>query len=283
MKNLQDSVADFVQGRLSGPNAIGNLASIWKDSEILVDAEKEQVAECALDVAISTLKRVDERAAAIQNTYKVRETFPEHVLPRSGEVGWLLFTESLEQQILRMIPRSDWEGVKVYFHGPPTRDQVAPERGFPYSVQRLEIREIKDSSFHVNLSAASWEFITNLGRILPIAYVLLSMHLPTMVEIGAAAEAVRAILMNVTRLRPEEAEQCVLTGILCAKGSLGSDPTTTDIVGELRKRACLGKPCKFAGRGYECSIVIDDVESILKFLAEKKVVKRTSAVAWALI
>jgi hypothetical protein len=43
---------------------------------------------------------------------------------------------------------------------------------------------------------------------------------------------------------------------------------------------CLGKPRKVAQEDYKCSITNEDPEEIVKFFAEEKVFKHTTAVAW---
>jgi len=280
--SLEVVASDFAQSRISGPNALVKFVSFWNDAQKRVEKEEEDLAILAFNLTTELLGRVKNESFIKQKSYEVDGTF-------FSNWGLGRFYKVISANVLDFIPEQDHAGIRTYLKGPPNYNRApvltlgSPGGLVSKGWYRGGGQKIVRKTFHVDMSAASWEFISNLGKLLPLAYVLLASHIPNAVEVGAAAAVVRTILKSIIRLRDVEGEQCIVSGVLGAKADMGRDPTTPEIFDELRKRACLGKPCKFAQRGYECSVTKENVEEILKFLEAKKVIKKSSAISWNVV
>lgn len=134
-------------------------------------------------------------------------------------------------------------------------------------------------NYHVNLSEAAFQVLKDSAKLVPIVVALCRMELPG--EIVAIAETVKEVLSRVTRLREETGELCLYEALVVLRKRTRRYPTAAELLEELQAARVRREKCRFLDRGRGmCLIRLADVERILGFLHEKRVIKRVSADQW---
>ncbi|OGW13952.1 MAG: hypothetical protein A3G93_04150 [Nitrospinae bacterium RIFCSPLOWO2_12_FULL_45_22] len=134
-------------------------------------------------------------------------------------------------------------------------------------------------NYHVNLTEAAFQLLKDSAKLVPIVVALCRMDLPG--EIVAVAETVKEVLSHVTRLREETGEVCLYEAIVMLRKRTGRYPTAPELLKELQATSVRREKCRFLDRNRDtCLIKRGDVDRILSFLHEKRVIKRVSADEW---
>jgi len=135
--------------------------------------------------------------------------------------------------------------------------------------------------YHINLGEMMWSSLRNATKLAPLLFALVRLELPHYAELVAAAEAIRTIAENITKLEERSGELCIYRAITFARSTLGRYPTSDDIERELRAVPCCYRQCKFFRRdGVDCAVTKGDIEAILAFLKQRKVVKEVAPKEW---
>jgi hypothetical protein len=134
-------------------------------------------------------------------------------------------------------------------------------------------------NYHVNLTEVAFQLLKDSAKLVPIVVALCRMELPG--EVVAIAEFVKEVLSHVTRLREETGEVCLYEAIVVWRKRTARYPTAPELLKELQVANVRREKCRFLDRNrHTCFIKRGDVDRILSFLHEKRVIKRVSADEW---